>query len=112
MDKNRSQREQMAAYDEGLMGIAVHKGSRIGPGLYETSCGRRMPNGVETWGELRNIIQFLERVAEVRKSGRKLLVCPPPLVCWECAELMPAPAEASEDPSTSQAPPLTSANTP
>ena len=101
MDKNRSQREQLRAHSERLMEIAVHKGSRIGPSLYETACGRRMPKGVETWGKLRKTIQFLEHVAEVNESGHILLVCPPPLVCWECKELMPADAEASGNPAAS-----------
>ena len=87
------------------MEIAVHKGARIGPSLYETACGRRMPKGVETWGKLRSRIQFIEHVAEVNESGHLLLVCPPPLVCWECKELMPVDAEASEKPAAWPSPP-------
>ena len=98
MDKTDDQRDQELPHRERLLDIAVHKGSRIGPSMYETACGRRKPKGVETWVELRNTIQFLEHVAAVNKGGRILLVCPLPLVCWECEELMPADAVATEDP--------------
>lgn len=94
-----NQREHLRPHHERLLEIAVHKGSPIGPSMYETACGRRKPKAVETWEKFCDAIEFREKVAEVNNSGSVVwLVCPLPPVCWECEKLMPADAAASEDP--------------
>ena len=76
-----------------LMEMALHKGSLIGMGMYDTACGLRKPLGVGTWEEFRDGIRERQKIAELRKEGFGSIIRYVPPICPECLKLVPAEGE-------------------